>query len=66
MSLYAYELIDWWLCHHGSILPLHGRGKVIYEHVLGDSHYIEGGRGVLYFGCVCVETLVPTSLASYT
>ncbi len=43
LSLYPYKLIDWWWCHHGSILPLYGRGKVVYEHVFGGKHYIEGG-----------------------
>ena len=46
LSLNPYKLIDWWWCHHGSILPLYGRGKVVNEHVFGDYHYIEGGRGV--------------------
>ncbi len=43
LSLYPYKLIVWWWCHHGSILPLYGRGKVVYENVFGGKHYIEGG-----------------------
>ena len=35
LSLYPYELIYWWWCHYGGILPLYGRGKVVYEHVFG-------------------------------
>ncbi len=39
--LILLSLYPW--CHHGSILPLYGRGKVVYENVFGGKHYIEGG-----------------------
>ena len=39
--LILLSLYPW--CHHGSILPLYGRGKVVYKNVFGGKHYIEGG-----------------------
>jgi hypothetical protein len=38
--LILLSLYPW--CHHGSILPLYGRGKVVYKNVFGGKHYIEG------------------------
>ena len=42
LSLYPYELINCWWCHHGSILPLYGRGKVVYENVWGVNIILKG------------------------
>ena len=50
LSLYPYKLIDWWMCHHGSILPWYGRGKVVYEICLGVNIILKGEEVYDIFG----------------
>ena len=49
LSLNPYKVINWWWCHHGSILPLYGRGKVVYENDLGVNIILKGGKRCMTF-----------------